>query len=116
MNWLRRIAGKTRRARIRNEVIRRKLGQTETLASRISKRRLTWFEHVVRMEGKRLPAKALYCYVDRKKSRGRQTKTWMDNVRQDLAEKDMDLITTLDIITDRGRYRHLVKTSSSVKT
>ena len=52
MNWLRRIAGKTRRARIRNEVIRRKLGQTETLASRISKRRLTWFEHVVRKDDK----------------------------------------------------------------
>jgi len=41
------------------------------------------------MEGKRLPAKALYCYVDGKMSRGRQTKRWMDNVRQDLAEKYM---------------------------
>src|SRR6218665_2701014 len=60
MSWLRRIAGKTRRARIHNEVIRRELGQTETLIRRM---RLTWFGHMVRMEGKRLPAKALYCYV-----------------------------------------------------
>jgi len=30
------------------------LGQTETLVSRISKRRLTWFGHVVRMEDKSL--------------------------------------------------------------
>ena len=45
MSWLRRIAGTTRRGRIRNEVILRELGQTETLVSRISKRRLTLFWH-----------------------------------------------------------------------
>jgi len=47
-----------------SEVSRRALGQTETLVSKINKRRLTWFGYVVRMEGKRLPAKALYCYMD----------------------------------------------------
>ena len=52
---LRRITLKTRRDRIRNEVIRRELGQTETLVSRISKRRLTCFGYVVIMEDKRLP-------------------------------------------------------------
>jgi len=116
MSWLRRIAEKTRRDRIHNEVIRRELGQTETLVSRISKRRLTWFGHVVRMEDKRLPVKALYYYMDGKNTRGRQRKTWMGNVRQDLPEKDMDLRAALDTIRDRGRWRHLVKTSSSVKT
>jgi len=50
MSWLRKIAGKTRRDRIRNEVIRRELGQTETLVSRLSKIRLTWFVLVVRMK------------------------------------------------------------------
>jgi len=64
MNWLRRIGAKTRRDRIQSEVIRGKLAQTETLASRISKRRLTWFRHMAILEDKRLPAKALYCYVD----------------------------------------------------
>src|SRR6218665_114798 len=116
MSWLRRIAGKTRRDRIRNDGIRKELGQTETLVSRMSKRRLTWFGQVVRMEDKRLPAKALYCYVDGKRSTGRQTKTLMENLRQDLAEKDMDLRTALDTIRDRGKCRHLVKTSSSVNT
>ena len=47
--------------------------------------------------------KALYCYMNGKKTRERQTKTWMDNVRQDLAEKDMDLRTAVDTIRDRGR-------------
>jgi len=36
------------------------------------------------------------------------------NVRQDLAEKDMDLRTVLDTIRDRGKWRHLVKTSPLV--
>src|SRR6218665_2054483 len=42
----------------------------------------------------------------------------MDNVRQDLAEKDMDLRTAPDrpTIGDRGRWRHFVKTSSSANT
>lgn len=52
------------------------------------------------MEDKRLPAKALYCYVDGKRSRGRQTKTRMDNVRQDHAAKDMDFRMALDTIRD----------------
>jgi len=68
------------------------------------------FGHVVRMEDKRLPAKALYCYVDGKRSRETQTKTWMDNVRQDLAEKTWPW----EFIIDSGRWRNLVKTLSSM--
>ena len=116
MSWLRRIAGRTRRDRIRNEVIRKELGQRETLVDKIRKRRLTWFGHVVRMDDKRLPARALYCHVEGTRSRGRQTKTWMENVRQDLAEKDMDMRTALDTIRDRKKWSHLVKTSSSAHT
>lgn len=55
---------------------RSSLCQTETLVSRISNRRPTWLGHVVRMEDRRLPAKALYSYVDGKWSWGRQPKTW----------------------------------------
>src|ERR1700733_6906972 len=56
MSWLRRILGRSRRDRIRNEVTREELGQKETIIDKIRKRRLTWFGHVTRMEGKRLPA------------------------------------------------------------
>ena len=43
MSWLRRIAGRTRRDRIRNEAMLKKLGQTtETLVDRIRERRLNW--------------------------------------------------------------------------
>src|SRR6218665_3562197 len=59
MSWLRRILGRSRRDRIRNEVTRKELGQQVTLVDKIRKRRLTWFGHVTRMEGNRLPVVAL---------------------------------------------------------
>ena len=39
------------------------------------------------MEGKRLPNAALHGHVRGERSRGRQRKRWMDNVRADLEER-----------------------------
>jgi len=54
MAWLRRIRGRSRRETIRNEKTREELGEEETVIETIKRRRLTWFGHVERMEGKRL--------------------------------------------------------------
>src|SRR6218665_2699607 len=80
MAWLRRIRGRSRRERIRNEKTREELGAEETVIEKIQRRRLTWFGHMKRMEGKRLPNAALHGHVREEKSRGRQRKRWMDNV------------------------------------
>jgi len=67
------------------------------VAQQITKRRLQWLGHVERMEAiggekrKRLPNAALHGHVEGKRSRGRQRKIWMDNVREDLKEKNIDL-------------------------
>src|ERR1700733_4837505 len=87
MNWLRRIRGRScccRREKIRNEVTRRELGVTETIIEQIRKRRLSWFGHVKRMDEKRIANAALHGHVEGERSRGRQQKTWMDNIREDL--------------------------------
>ena len=55
MSWLKGILGKSRRERIRNEIIREKMEQKEAIVDRIRKRRLTWFGHVTRMGNGRLP-------------------------------------------------------------
>ena len=55
MSWLKGILGKSRRDRIRNEIIREKMEQKETIIDKIRKRKLTWFGHVTRMENGRLP-------------------------------------------------------------
>src|SRR6218665_2975165 len=52
MAWLRRIRGRSRREKIRNEKTREELGAEETVIEEIKRRRLTWFGHVERMEGK----------------------------------------------------------------
>ena len=52
-----------------------------TLIGKIRKRRLMLFGHVTRMEGNRLPA---YGQVEGTRSRGRQPKKWMENVKEDL--------------------------------
>src|SRR5688572_32788648 len=82
------------------QVIGKELGQKETLVDKIRKRKLTWFGQVVRMDDKRLQARELYCHMEGTQSQGRQTKMWMESVRQDLAEKDMDLRIALDTIRE----------------
>jgi len=100
--------------RKRNVEIRQQLGLKETVIDRVRKRRLTWFGHVTRMDGNRLPLKALHCYIQGNRSRGQQRKKWTDNVREDLALCNKDLTTATVLARDRSRWRRLVETSSSV--
>ena len=65
------------------------------------------------MTDNRLPTKALYCLVEGTRNRGKQTKTWMDtldNTRQDLAQKDVDMRSTLDTRRDRKNGNYFVET------
>jgi len=77
--------------------------------------RLLWFGHVERIynKGERLPITALHGHVKGKRSRGRQMKIWMDNVREDLKEKNIDL-TRIGEATRHGEFwTSLVRASSS---
>ena len=72
MTWLRSIRGRSRRERIRNEKTREEDGAEETVIYRRLKEEdlfYTWFGHVERMDGKRLPIAALHghAYERRKK-------------------------------------------------
>ena len=52
MAWLRKTRGRSRREGIRNKMTREELGAEETVIEKIQRRRLTWFGHLERMEGK----------------------------------------------------------------
>ena len=93
MAWLRRSIGRSRRERIRNKKTRQELGAEETEIEKKKWRRLTWFGHIETMEGKRLPNAALHGHVRGERSRGIQRKRWMDNVREDLEERGIQLST-----------------------
>lgn len=109
MGWLRKIMGVSRLQRIRNEAIREQMGQQETLCAKVQRKRLKWFGHVTRMDNTRLPFRALHCHIQGTRSRGRQPKTWMDNVKEDLKEHGMDIRTATEKARDRQQWRHLVQ-------
>ena len=113
MSWLRRILRRSRRDRIRNEVTRKELGQQVTLVDKIRKRRLTWFGHVTRMEGSRLPVVALYGQVEGTRSRGRQAKKCIDNVKEDLTAQGMNMREAVNNSRNRKIWRSLVEASKS---
>ena len=70
-----------------------------------------------RMEKKRLPSAALHVHghVEEKRSRGRQRKTWMDNVREDMKEKNIDLTRIGEATRNREIWSSLVRASSSAR-
>src|SRR6218665_334817 len=78
--WLRRIRGRStcrsRRERIRNEKTSEELGAEETVIEKIKRRILTWFGHVEKMEGKRLPNAALDWHVTGERSRDKGRDGW----------------------------------------
>src|SRR6218665_2985919 len=74
-----------------------------------------WFGHVERMEEKRLPNASLHGYVEGKRRRGRQRNTWMDNVREDPKEKNIDLTRIGEATRSREVRRNLVRASSSAR-
>jgi len=61
----------TSRGRIKNIDKRETLQQKETMVDKIRRRRLSWFGHVSRMDERRLPSRALYCYIKGRRKRGR---------------------------------------------
>ena len=55
----------------------------------------------------------LHGHVQGKRSRGRQRKIWMDYVREDMKEKNIDLTRIGEVIRNREVWRSLVRASSS---
>jgi hypothetical protein len=113
MSWLRRIKGRSRRERIRNTTTRKELGAEVTVVEKIQNRRLRWFGHVERMDNRRLPVAALHGWVEGERSRGRQRKTWIDNVKEDLKSKGTDLTMVCETVRDRALWRNFIRASSS---
>src|SRR6218665_60005 len=82
MAWLRRIRGRSRRERIRNE---KRRTWSKGNGDREDSKKKTYMVWTLGKDGrKRLPNAALHGHVRGGRSRGRQKKRAMDNVREDL--------------------------------
>ena len=83
------------------------------MIEKIQRRRLTWFGHVERIDGKLIPHAALPGVMRGERSRGRQRKKWMDNVREDLEKRHMQLSTAYGKTKNREVWRNIIRASSS---
>ena len=76
MACLRKIEGVTKRDKLRNSEIQRRLKWKHDVNHRIQQRRLKFFGHVVRMSNDRFPHMATNGYVHGMRSRGKPKKRW----------------------------------------
>ena len=61
------------------------------------------------MEDNLLAHKTLHCYMEDVRSRGRQRKTWIDNVNEDLENINADIEAAMEVIRDRWKWRHFMQ-------
>ena len=85
------------------------------MVDKIRKRRLTWFGEVNKDGGKQTTGSsaALYGQMEGPRSRGRQPKKWIDNVKEDLTVQGMNMREAVNNSRKRRIWRSLVEASSS---
>ncbi|KAI3823773.1 hypothetical protein L1987_05214 [Smallanthus sonchifolius] len=104
MRMLRWMCGHTRKDRIRNEVVRKRLGVT-CISDKIREGRLRWFGHVKRRQSTDPVRTVETLVVEGKRSRGRPKLTWDERIRLDL----LDLHLSEDMINDRISWRRRIR-------
>jgi len=101
MRILRWSCGHTRRDRVRNEVIRDRVG-VAPIEEKLTQHRLRWFGHVQRRSPEAPVRSGVLKHVDNgKKGRGRPKLTWDESVKRDL--KDWNIST--EVALDRSAWR-----------
>jgi len=98
------MSGKTIQDRIRNDIIRERVG-VAPIVEKLVENRLRWFEHV-----ERRPVDAVVRRVDQmeesqvKRGRGRLKKTIRETIRKYLEVNELDQ----NMVFDRTLWRHLI--------
>ncbi|PSN40256.1 hypothetical protein C0J52_11908 [Blattella germanica] len=109
MKPLRRIVGKTRRDRIRNDRIREEL-QQEPVVKRISEdQQLSWFGHVCRMEESRKTKQFAKARTQGIRPIGRPRSTWEDIVKEVAQKRGKSLIQLRVLASERDEYKKWIR-------
>ena len=112
MKCLRRAVNKTRRDKIRNEVIRDLVGATPAL-QHIEQQRIKWFGHLIRMLTNQPALRAYTSRYSGWKTRGRPRRRWSDSVADTLREHGMSLHQASRFAADRRLYLPATPTGTS---
>ena len=95
MRMLRWSMGWTRKDRMRNERIRRLTG-VGVLQQKLRQDRLRWYGHVRRRDSDYVGKKVMEMEIEGRRKRGRPKTRWMDRVRGDMRELDLDEEDAMD--------------------
>jgi hypothetical protein len=106
MKCLRIILGITKWDYKRNETVRAETGQCE-VGELVTRGRLRWLGHVMRMGEGRLPPQLLYGKIAGKGKRGRPALRWRDMVQADLKKRGVE--SWYNIVEDRTLWRRVVR-------
>ena len=108
MKPLRRIVGKTRRDRIRNDRIREEL-QQEPIVKRIEDQQLSWFGHVCRMEESRKTKQFAEARTQGRRPIGRPRSTWEEIVKEVAKKRGKSLIQLRALASERDEYKKWIR-------
>jgi len=103
MRMLRWMCGHTRLDRIRNDIIRDRLGMAN-ISDKIREGRLRWFGHVKRRQMTAPVRSVETLIIEGKRGRGRPKLSWDEQIRQDLR----DLHLSEDMVDDRSSWRRRI--------
>ena len=104
MKYLRKVVGKTRRDKVRNNTIREEVGQT-AIQNHIKKKELRWFGHLNRMDENRIPKKMFEARTEGTRGRGRPRLEWEKYLAEIAKEKGKSLPEVKKLSRDRKEYR-----------
>jgi hypothetical protein len=104
MTFFRRIVGKTRRDKWRNNGIRETLDQ-EPILNYTERRSIQWYGHVVRMQDYRKPKQAMEARREKRRSKGRPRKSREDCVIDVARRKGKTLADLRRLARDRTAFR-----------
>ena len=121
MSVLRRTFGFSLTERRHNQSMREGLGMDADIVQLVQQRRLMSFEHIIRMDQRRLPYILMYGRMHGTRPRERPNKRWLDNITDDCAEMEMTTTSATRLAIDRSRWtiavaRLLERTDPSVSS
>ena len=102
LGWM---SGVTQLDRIRNEriIVTTKVGE---ISKKVQKSRLKWYEHVLRREEEYVGKRVMVMEVPGKRRRGRPKRRWLDNIKNDLTQREL----SREEAQYRVQWRRLIRT------
>lgn len=108
MKHLRRIAGKTKWDRVKNEEIRQITGQIP-MVEKIRRKQLNWYGHIIRMSPDRLTRTIMEAGHQGRRRRGRPRRKWIDQIKEEGARKGVTLGEMRRIAKDREEWKRWIR-------